>query len=183
MPVPLLSLRRCVPWVQPGLCCEGDEEPWCSREPAAGRPPGGRPGPRGSPLEGAGLQERMHPGELQKSLCQFFVIIKQTRRNFWCNVYKWRLSVAGFVRPASRRNKTFWFKWVLIEISICCLTLCKAMHHRWRCAGNYLHMWWRNPVEIALNDVILAEKPRFRTVFVSPPSTLKFIYRHLLMLN
>lgn len=53
----------CVPWVQPGLCCGDDEEPRSCGEPPAGRPTGGRPAEGGSPLEGARLPERMHPGE------------------------------------------------------------------------------------------------------------------------
>lgn len=52
-----------MPWVQPGLCCGGDEEPRSCGEPAAGRPAGGCPGEGGSPLEGPSLQEWMHPGE------------------------------------------------------------------------------------------------------------------------
>lgn len=52
-----------MPWVQPGLCCGCDEEPRSRGEPSAGRPAGGRSGPRGSPLEGTSLQEWMHPGE------------------------------------------------------------------------------------------------------------------------
>ncbi len=52
-----------MPWVQPGLCCGGDEEPRGCGEPSAGHPAGGRSHEGGSPLEGACLQERMHPGE------------------------------------------------------------------------------------------------------------------------
>ncbi|KAK5887788.1 hypothetical protein CesoFtcFv8_016359 [Champsocephalus esox] len=52
----------CVPWVQPSLCCGGDEEPRSCREPAAARPAGGGPAEGGSSLEGTALQEWLHPG-------------------------------------------------------------------------------------------------------------------------
>lgn len=52
-----------VPWVQPGLCCSDHEEPRSCREQPAGRPAGSCPPEGGSPLEGASLQEWMHPGE------------------------------------------------------------------------------------------------------------------------
>lgn len=60
----------CVPWVQPGLRCGGDEEPRSCGEPSPGGPAGGRSGEGGSPLEGTCLQEWMHPGETSSQCTQ-----------------------------------------------------------------------------------------------------------------
>lgn len=68
----LLLLQVCVPWVQPGLCHGRNEEPRSCGERSPGHPAGGRSGEGGSPMEGACLQEWMHPGEVTKlSVCAF----------------------------------------------------------------------------------------------------------------
>lgn len=57
-----------VSWLQPGLRPGHHEEPRSYGAAPAGGPAGGGPAEGGPPLEGACLQERIHPGEPLRSL-------------------------------------------------------------------------------------------------------------------